>query len=415
MQGQRSGVSYPLSGGRKLVITPDGTNERPRPRTDSALVKALARAHRWQRMLESGRFASIAKLAAAEKIDRPYLCRMLRLALLAPEIIEAIFGGSQPEEITLDKLLKPLPSGPVEQEMKSQRRSGICGETLFSPGADMGRDESFLARVRGSLADLHPAERRVGELVCDFPGELASYSAKELAALAGVSNATVTRFVRRLGYESYEEARRHARQESETGSRLYLPAETAGWPSDATARQVDQSVANLTRTLSAIEPNVLEAIAKALLTARKVWVIGFRASHAFTSYLHWQLTQAIENIVAIPGGGQTLGEHLVNVTSADCVVFFGLRRRVAITDRILAEVEARGARLLYISDEGIPERSTAEWHVRCETASSGAMFNHVAVMGVCHLIANRVIELAGAEGRARLRRIEALNDALEEL
>ncbi len=46
-------------GGRKLVITPDGTAERPRPRIDSALVKALARAHRWQRMLESGRFASI--------------------------------------------------------------------------------------------------------------------------------------------------------------------------------------------------------------------------------------------------------------------------------------------------------------------------------------------------------------------
>ena len=80
-------------------------------------------------------------------------------------------------------------------------------------------DQSFLARVRRKLPELHPAERRLGELVCDFPGELASYSASELAALAGVSNATVTRFVRRLGYKSYEDARRDARDEASSGSR----------------------------------------------------------------------------------------------------------------------------------------------------------------------------------------------------
>ena len=105
-------------GGRKLVITPDGRPERPRPRVDSALVKALARAHRWQRMLESGRFASIAELAAAEKIDRSYLCRVLRLTLLAPEIVEAILDGRQPKGLTLPALMKGLP---VEWDGQSPR------------------------------------------------------------------------------------------------------------------------------------------------------------------------------------------------------------------------------------------------------------------------------------------------------
>lgn len=71
-------------GGRKLVNTPDGRTKRPRPRIASALVRAVARAHRWQRILESGECASITELAAAEKIDRSYLCRVLRLTLLAP-------------------------------------------------------------------------------------------------------------------------------------------------------------------------------------------------------------------------------------------------------------------------------------------------------------------------------------------
>lgn len=277
----------------------------------------------------------------------------------------------------------------------------------------MERRKSLLSRVRATMNDLHPAERKLGELLCDFPGELASYSARELAALAGVSNATVTRFVRRLGYDSYEEARRHARAESETGSRLYLAPAPEGQASGPL--QVEQSLVNIQRTMTTIDAAAIHAVATAILEARKVWVIGFRASHPFASYLHWQLTQVKEAIIAIPSAGQTLGEHLVDVQPADCVVFFGLRRRVAVTDNILAEAEGRGASVLFVTDEGAPLRATATWHFRCETAATGPLFNHSAVMVLCHLIATRVIELAHADGRDRLRRIEMLNDSLSEL
>ena len=279
----------------------------------------------------------------------------------------------------------------------------------------MSRPKSLLSRVRAALADLHPAERKLGDLLCDFPGELASYSAGELAALAGVSNATVTRFVRRLGYDSYEEARRHAREESETGSRLYLSAAVEPDDGDPAARQVEPSLRNIQRTMAAIAPETIDAVARAILAARKVWVIGFRASHPFASYLQWQLMQVIESIVAIPGAGQTLGEHLVDVRAEDCVILFGLRRRVAITENILADAERRGATILLISDEGLPIRASVTWHLRCETAAPGPLFNHSAVMVLCHLIATRVIERAESSGRDRLRRIEMLNDALSEL
>ena len=74
------------------------------------------------------------------------------------------------------------------------------------------RKSTFLARVRSALPSLHPAERRLGEFVCEFPGELASYDAQELARLANVSKATVSRFVRRLDYANYDEARKHLAQ-----------------------------------------------------------------------------------------------------------------------------------------------------------------------------------------------------------
>ena len=78
-------------------------------RTDNTLVKALARAFRWKRMLESGEFATIAELAEREGIAKSYMTRVLRLTLLAPDIVEAILDGKQGPDVMLARLLEPFP------------------------------------------------------------------------------------------------------------------------------------------------------------------------------------------------------------------------------------------------------------------------------------------------------------------
>ncbi len=275
--------------------------------------------------------------------------------------------------------------------------------------------DSFLGRVREALPQLHPAEQRLGEFLCAFPGELASYDAQELAKLANVSKATVSRFVRRLGFENYEQARRLAREESQTGSRLFLShaseQDSAKWL-DA---DVAQGRENMERTFRSIGQTRIEDLAHSLLAARKVWVMGFRSSHAFAVYLQWQLTQVIENIVAIPRSGETLGEHLAGITDGDCVVLFALRRRLAGTGEIISALGKSGADVAYITDEGAEHRQDVRWHLRCQTLSTGPLFNHVSVMALCHQIVTRAIVLAGADGSARLRRIELWNDRLGEL
>lgn len=86
---------------------PEGA-EQPR-RTDNTLVKALARAFRWKRMLESGEFATIAELAERERIAPSYMTRVLRLTLLAPDIVEAILEGKQGPQVTLAMMLEQFP------------------------------------------------------------------------------------------------------------------------------------------------------------------------------------------------------------------------------------------------------------------------------------------------------------------
>jgi hypothetical protein len=121
LDGSTLTVRVPLTfrkrGGRKLVIAPYGSDSwaPPRPRVDNTMVKALARAHRWKRMLESGEFATVQDLATAEKINASYVGRVLRLTLLSPEIVKAILDGRQPADLQLEDLLKPFPVGWREQ------------------------------------------------------------------------------------------------------------------------------------------------------------------------------------------------------------------------------------------------------------------------------------------------------------
>ena len=115
MNDQTVTVTVPFAirkhGGRKLVITPDGVTSAPAPRTrvDSALLKALARGFRWRKLLETGHFATIEKIAKAENINPSYISRVLRLTLLAPDIVEAILAGSHPAGLTRAKVMLPFP------------------------------------------------------------------------------------------------------------------------------------------------------------------------------------------------------------------------------------------------------------------------------------------------------------------
>ncbi|MCK1268833.1 MULTISPECIES: hypothetical protein [unclassified Bradyrhizobium] len=109
-------VSFLQRAGRKQILSPSGAAPwSPTPRVDSALVKAVVRAHRWRQMIESGKYASSAELAKAEKVNDSYLSRILRLTLLAPDVIEAILTGRQPTTLQLDELLKPLPAAWSQQ------------------------------------------------------------------------------------------------------------------------------------------------------------------------------------------------------------------------------------------------------------------------------------------------------------
>ena len=113
-------MSFQRRGGRKRIVAPDGSAivSSSSPQPDGTLQKALARAWRWQRMLDDGRFASVRELAEAERVGHSYVGRILRLTLLAPDIVERILDGRR--AVGLAALLNPF-----QVDWKRQRQ-GFC-------------------------------------------------------------------------------------------------------------------------------------------------------------------------------------------------------------------------------------------------------------------------------------------------
>jgi hypothetical protein len=101
-------------GGRMLIMTPEGSAvPTPKPSRDETLVKALVRAHRWRRKIESGKAKSITDLAEQEGVTDAYACRVLPLTCVAPDIVEAILDGRQPKGLRLAEMIG---NGPLAWE-----------------------------------------------------------------------------------------------------------------------------------------------------------------------------------------------------------------------------------------------------------------------------------------------------------
>jgi hypothetical protein len=129
--GQSLTIRVPMKfrkiGGCRRIITPDGAPvfAPVRAAPDSTISKALGRAYRWKKMLETGKHGSIADLAKAEKINESYLCRVLRLTLLAPDIVEQILDGQQSLLLQINDLLGPWPMEWREQRERMGRYSDL--------------------------------------------------------------------------------------------------------------------------------------------------------------------------------------------------------------------------------------------------------------------------------------------------
>jgi hypothetical protein len=134
-------MRFQRRGGQKRIVAPDGRAIVPATKLqpDGTLIKALVRAWRWQRMLESGEYGTLAELAAAERISRSYVCRVLRLTLLAPDIVEQILDGRPTAQLA--RFLQPFPA-----DWKKQSSLALIEDTAPQLERITGRSDGVCTR-----------------------------------------------------------------------------------------------------------------------------------------------------------------------------------------------------------------------------------------------------------------------------
>ena len=275
--------------------------------------------------------------------------------------------------------------------------------------------ESFVRRVRTHLDELSGVERKLAEFLLEFPGELASYAANELAALAEVSPSTVSRFIRHVGFASYEEARRLVREEKESGAPLFQESRVKHAATNIAVAHYEQSQRNLKDTFDRLDPAELSEMVKAIVAAQKVLIFGTRSSHGFATYLRWQIIQVLPNVIAIPGPGETSSEYMADIDEHDCVIVFGVRRQTRQMSVVLEAAARARSKLIFISDQSSSDFAKATWSIQCQCRAPGILDNHVSVMAVCDVLATMVVDASGKAGRKRMATIEMAHDAAGEI
>ena len=274
---------------------------------------------------------------------------------------------------------------------------------------------SFISRVRASMGELHPTERRLAETVLNFPGDMAGYTASEVAKLAGVSNATVSRFVRKIGYASYDEARRDVRDAGQTGAALLRVGASGADGKHSIGTHLEQARRNLEKTYEELDNGAVTELVKAMHAAPRVWLAGYRAGYPMASYLAWQIGQVLPSVGVIPKPGETLAETAASFSEKDVLVLLGLRRSSKAAQTVSeAELNAK-MHIAVIGDVAELLALPVRWRFACSTVSTGPLLNHTGVIALCNLIATRTLELSGPDGRKRMEAIEELHDRIGEL
>jgi hypothetical protein len=123
-QPERITVHVPLSlstrGGRKLIKIERPQNSTAAIEVSESIARALAKAYRWRDLIENGQYDSITDLAKAQNVNQSYACRLFKLTLLSPSIIEAALDGRLPPRLGLNEIVKPLPAVWAEQHGQLQ-------------------------------------------------------------------------------------------------------------------------------------------------------------------------------------------------------------------------------------------------------------------------------------------------------
>ncbi|MEV0944034.1 MurR/RpiR family transcriptional regulator [Micromonospora wenchangensis] len=262
-------------------------------------------------------------------------------------------------------------------------------------------------RITLHHAGLSPQERRAAETLIEHLDDLTAYRAAELAALAGVSKATMSRLFRRLGFADFDEVRAQLRARRHAGEprRAEVPPSLAAF-----AAQQAESIHR------ALQQPALTDVVDLVAAAGRVTVVGWRNSHPVALHLRQQLAHARPDVRLAPLPGQVVGEELADLAAGDVVLVVGFRRRPAGFGAFMAEAAATPAGVVLLADATARDHARHARHwLNCPISTGLAFDSYAPAMSLVSVLADGVLSRIGGPARGRISGISRAYHRLAEV
>lgn len=242
-------------------------------------------------------------------------------------------------------------------------------------------------RIADKYGDLPPQERRAADILLAHLDELAMYRASELAALAEVSKATMSRLFRTLGFDDFMQVRRHLRDLRDQDG----PAATVG--TSSLTSHLEDEIANLRSAMTSLDETRLDAAVSLIAGARRVVVVGLGSSYPVAVHLLQQLGQAGCAVRLAPQPGQTGFDEPLGITANDVAVVAAFRRRPASVAQELYAFRSAGTPVVLLADPTArPLAAKVSVWLECPLTTASSLDSYAAAMSVVTVLADRVME-----------------------
>jgi DNA-binding MurR/RpiR family transcriptional regulator len=242
-------------------------------------------------------------------------------------------------------------------------------------------------RITRYYAELTESYRRIADYLQLNPDKVLMMSTAEIAEDCGVSKTSVSRFIRKLGYEDHTELRQELLGEREKGQPVIT--------SMLQNTELSHEVKALEQLWSQLSGENIRALIEKLSTARRIKVIGYRNSYPLAMHFRQQLMQCRDGVDLLPLPGQTIGEDLASITEDDFVVVIGIRRRVANFPQMM-DFLSRFSCLLITDQSGQQYASQAEFFFVCHLNNTLPLDSYAAPMTlIAYLVNQTFIYLKG--------------------
>lgn len=261
-------------------------------------------------------------------------------------------------------------------------------------------------RITRHYSELSPSNRRLADYLQLNPEQILIMSTHEIAEACGVSKTSVSRFIRKLGYEDHLALRNELLLERDKGTPVIIaPVEM---------QEFHQELGALEQLWAQLSQSDLTDIIAPLSNAKRIKIIGYRNSYPLAMHFRQQLVQCRANVDLLPLPGQTIGEDLAAVTQEDFVIVIGIRRRPQFFAKMIEQLRAH--KVLLITDQsGQKYTQDVTHYFICHMNDQAPLDSYAVPMSLISHLVNKTYLQLGADAVQTSGKVSANYTRLDEL